>query len=345
MKKKQTSAKHTLTDIACPLTLLGLKPIKGDDNFKGWLDHNWNKLTSKIDRCQPSPFEAEPPEFPPYECIAHLLISISDGILKCATETNAEKLAILAYGVATKIAGPRQGDTLTFALTQNTLSVNDDFSWQPTSHELDLLTACWGMLYSAIETLASDRLDAVCLLEHFPGHTWSKLAKMLRCQDTEFKGREASSLADQIVDDLYIIADWFRANFTEASNTIVQVSQFLEGLDPERRRQDATIFCARLCASVWTELGMTKDTAADYVFFDAKDGDRLFAACKCARTYFDHYNFKISTVKKYANDIHSKQRKYKQDDGIARPETMRQAAKESRQEELEQLKAKQNRKR
>lgn len=345
MKKKQTSAKHTLTDIACPLTLLGLKPIKGDDNFKGWLDHNWKKLVSKIDRCQPSPFDTEPPELSPYECIAHLLISISDGILKCATETNAEKLAILAYDVATKIAGPRQGDTLTFALTQNTLSVNDDFSWQPTSHELDLLTACWEMLYSALKTLATDRLDVVCLLEHFPGHTWSKLAKMLECQDTEFKGREASSLADQIVDDLYIIADWFRANFTEASNTTAQVSEFLEGLDPERRQQDATIFCARLCASVWAEFGMTKETAADYVFFEAKDGDRLFAACERARYYFDCYRFKISTVKKYANDIHSKQRKYKQDDGIARPETMRQAAKESRQEELEQLKAKQNRKR
>ena len=143
--------------------------------------------------------------------------------------------------------------------------------------------------------------------------------------------------------DLAVTPEKFRERVTrmlelDAEREDVQSKDFAEDLDPERNQKDAITFCARVVLYAWTQLNKTKRTASDYVFIGAKEGDRIFAACKRARTYQQCYNFKPSSVETQAGLLHAAETNYIRQDGIKRPESMHQAAIRSRQEEKKNLK-------
>ena len=77
----------------------------------------------------------------------------------------------------------------------------------------------------------------------------------------------------------------------------------------------------------------------DYVFEEAKDGDRCFADCAYARNLKARYRYNVSTVERRAAELHSKTTSSRWGTGMERPEDERKRAKKSLKAELKEINA------
>lgn len=118
----------------------------------------------------------------------------------------------------------------------------------------------------------------------------------------------------------------------------IETPDLLSDLSPETSKDDAAEFMARLVCHVWLDIpGMSKNKATDYVFQEAKKGDRLFADCIYARRLRDKYGRNESTVAKDAAELHSRFNSWRKKS--KKPYTaniFRMLAKESRAKEEEE---------
>lgn len=112
-------------------------------------------------------------------------------------------------------------------------------------------------------------------------------------------------------------------------------------LAPDARWNDAKAYMAQLVCYVWNNLDAYNSNAkaADYVFRVAREGSRLYADCKYARTLVAKYGKQTSTIIKeakilHANGTHFKKRKWS---GMEKPPTVVQQAMISKKEEMRQI--------
>ena len=106
-----------------------------------------------------------------------------------------------------------------------------------------------------------------------------------------------------------------------------------DDLKPRESKTDAIQYCARLVCDVWNsnEHGGLR-RCINYVFQTATKKADIFGACNRARDLVKMWAISLGTIQTVAGKIHSRQggTKHKKRNGIARPETLREAAKKSR---------------
>ena len=140
-----------------------------------------------------------------------------------------------------------------------------------------------------------------------------------------------------------------RSTFTEelAALTIgLEVPDLVRELEPGGKWCDAREYMARLVCYVWNNLAEcnSHSKAGDYVFRIAREGSRLYADCRYARTLLAKYRKRESTIVKeakklHANETHFKKRKW---NGMERPPTVAQQVKKSKREEMRQTQKEKN---
>ena len=117
----------------------------------------------------------------------------------------------------------------------------------------------------------------------------------------------------------------------------------LKDLAPESKKGDAIQYCARLVCHVWNtgEHG-GKRKSADYVFVKAKEGESLSGDCRYARRLVEKWGISTGGIMTKAATIHALQSggKHIKADGMERPETMREAARKSREAERSEMERK-----
>lgn len=117
----------------------------------------------------------------------------------------------------------------------------------------------------------------------------------------------------------------------------LETSGILDGLAPDSSWPDAKIYMARLVCYVWSnfERYNSNEKAADYVFRIAREGGRLYADCRYARTLLEKYGKQASTIRKEAKILHAAGTHFKKGrwSGMEMPPTMTQLAKKSKAEE------------
>ena len=117
----------------------------------------------------------------------------------------------------------------------------------------------------------------------------------------------------------------------------------LKDLAPESKKGGAIQYCARLVCHVWNtgEHG-GKRKSADYVFVKAKEGESLFGDCRYARRLVEKWGISTGGIMTKAATIHAAQSggKHIKADGMERPETMREAARKSREAERSEMERK-----
>ena len=103
---------------------------------------------------------------------------------------------------------------------------------------------------------------------------------------------------------------------------------------------------ARLVCHVWNNVDgrNSNSKAADYVFRVAREGSRLYADCKYARTLIAKYGRQESTIIKEAKQLHAKETHFKKRkwSGMERPPTVAQQAKKSERDEMQQMRKEKN---
>lgn len=127
----------------------------------------------------------------------------------------------------------------------------------------------------------------------------------------------------------------------------LETPNLLSDLDPENTKADAREYMARLVNHIWCSLPdrKSKRRALDYVFEEAKDGDRCFADCAYARSLRTRYCYCVSTVERRAAELHSENTSFRKGTGLERPEDERERAKKSRKAEQKEIKAEKRRRR
>lgn len=127
----------------------------------------------------------------------------------------------------------------------------------------------------------------------------------------------------------------------------LETPDLLSDLDPETKKADALQYMARLVNHIWCSLPdrKSKRRALDYVFEEAKDGDRCFADCAYARNLKARYRYNVSTVERRAAELHSKTTSSRWGTGMERPEDERKRAKKSLKAELKEINAEKRRRR
>ena len=157
--------------------------------------------------------------------------------------------------------------------------------------------------------------------------------------------REVKSLRRLFVPDLKEIRQVIRTTFREelaAYPPKLEEPDLLKSLDPAATWKDARIYMARLVCYVWSNVESydSNEKAADYVFRIAREGDRLYADCRYARTLLEKYDKQVSTIRKEAKLLHAKETHFTKDkwSGMERPPTQHALAKASKKEEDRQKK-------
>lgn len=152
--------------------------------------------------------------------------------------------------------------------------------------------------------------------------------------------REVKSLRRLFVPDLKEIRQVIRTTFREelaALRPKLEGPDLLGALDPAATWKDARIYMARLVCYVWSNVEPydSNEKAADYVFRIAREGDRLYADCRYARTLLEKYDKQVSTIRKEAKILHAKGMHFTKDkwSGLERPPTLHALAKASKREE------------
>ena len=126
----------------------------------------------------------------------------------------------------------------------------------------------------------------------------------------------------------------------------LEVPDLVRELTPGEKWCDAREYMARLVCYVWNNLAECNShcKAADYVFRIAREGSRLYADCKYARTLIVKYGKQKSTIIKeakilHATETHFKKRKWS---GMEKPPTVATQAKKSKKDEMRQIRQGQN---
>ena len=157
--------------------------------------------------------------------------------------------------------------------------------------------------------------------------------------------RDIKRLADEITPDGFHVA--FRtalkldAEATEEINAAYAPQTPTHGdlpkcitdaLDPERNKKDAREYMARLVCYVWCTVAThkSKQKASDYVFVDAKDGDRLFSDCSRARRLLKSYGYNATTIQVEAARHHSTLVSWRKKSKMDWPKNWRDMARESK---------------
>ena len=122
--------------------------------------------------------------------------------------------------------------------------------------------------------------------------------------------------------------------------------ELTDGLIPNTSKHDAREYCARIVLEAWNSGkhgGKRKST--DYVFIQAKSGANLFDEIRRARNLKNKWGLATGGIMQRAAELHAMQSggKHKKRDGLERPETMRQAAKKSREKERKDMDAERKR--
>ena len=145
--------------------------------------------------------------------------------------------------------------------------------------------------------------------------------------------------------DSKVVKEALQTTFRKELNTIrakIEEPDLLDNLDPDSSWEDARDYMAHLVCYVWNnfEACNSNGKAAEYVFRIAREGCRLYADCRYARTLLAKYGTQISTISKEARILHAcgthfKKRKWS---GMEKPSTWAQEVKASKAAEDRQIK-------
>jgi hypothetical protein len=152
--------------------------------------------------------------------------------------------------------------------------------------------------------------------------------------------REVNSLRRLFIPDLKEIRQVLRTTFREvlaAYRPKLEEPDLLGSLDPATSWKDAKIYMSCLVCYVWDNVEPydSNEKAADYVFRIAREGDRLYADCRYARTLLEKYDKQVSTIRKEAKLLHAKGTHFTKGkwSGVERPPTQHALAMASKKEE------------
>lgn len=146
--------------------------------------------------------------------------------------------------------------------------------------------------------------------------------------------------------DSKVVKEVLQTTFKKELNTIrakLEEPDLLDNLDPDSIWKDAKDYMVRLVCYVWNnfEAYNSNGKAVDYVFRVAREGCRLYADCRYARTLLAKYGKQISTVGKEARILHAKgthRKKKGKWSGMEKPSTWAQLVKASKAAEDIQIK-------
>lgn len=112
-----------------------------------------------------------------------------------------------------------------------------------------------------------------------------------------------------------------------------------EDINPNEKKKDAKSYMARLVCHVWCLIPKrrSKSKATDYVFRDAKDGDRYFGDCVYARRLLDQYNYSPSTIQLEAAKLHAVLQTFRKK-GMEYPESWHEMVRKSKLKEDRDIK-------
>ena len=137
----------------------------------------------------------------------------------------------------------------------------------------------------------------------------------------------------------------FRTTFREeitAFSSGLETSTLMDDIDPNSKWEDARTYMARLVCYVWNNFVAYNSNrkAAEYVFRVAREGCRLYADCRYARTLLVKYGKQISTIRKEARNLHASETHFKKRkwSGMEKPSTWAQEVKASKAAEDRQIK-------
>lgn len=164
-----------------------------------------------------------------------------------------------------------------------------------------------------------------------------RLAKDKGLSVTIFKG---VSIDASIADEIALV----QAYQSKPTGATADTTAFAcDDLKPGESKTDAIQYCARLVCDVWNsnEHGGLR-RCINYVFQTATKKADIFGACNRARDLVKMWAISLGTIQTVAGEIHSRQggTKHKKRNGIARPETLREAAKKSRAAEQAETESK-----